>query len=76
MKHLKYCPKCGQETLIFDGEKKFSCSQCDFVMYQNIAAAVAVLIRICTSTHIPEMLIINLKKIGLTIVTGKHQALS
>ena len=45
MKHLKYCPKCGQETLIFDGEKKFSCSQCDFVMYQNIAAAVAVLIR-------------------------------
>ena len=45
MKHLKYCPKCGQETLIFDGEKKFSCSQCDFVMYHNCAAAVAVLIR-------------------------------
>lgn len=45
MKHLKFCPKCGNDSLIFDGEKKFSCSHCDFVMYHNCAAAVAVVIR-------------------------------
>ena len=45
MKHLKFCPKCGKESLIFDGDKKFSCSQCDFVMYHNCAAAVAVVIK-------------------------------
>lgn len=45
MKHLKFCPKCGKDSLIFDGEKKFSCSHCDFVMYHNCAAAVAVVIR-------------------------------
>ncbi len=42
---LKFCPKCGQETLQFDGEKKFSCHQCNFVLYHNCAAAVAVIIR-------------------------------
>lgn len=45
MKQLKFCMKCGNETLQFDGEKKFSCAECDFVMYQNCAAAVAVIIR-------------------------------
>lgn len=45
MNHLKFCPKCGEKTLIFDGEKKFSCSNCGFVMYQNCAAAVAVVIK-------------------------------
>ena len=45
MKHLKFCPKCGNGSLVFDGEKKFSCGHCDFVMYHNCAAAVAVVIR-------------------------------
>ena len=42
---LKILPKVWSRNTDFDGEKKFSCSQCDFVMYQNIAATVAVLIR-------------------------------
>ena len=42
---LKFCPQCGQETLQFDGEKKFSCHYCNFVLYHNCAAAVAVVIR-------------------------------
>lgn len=45
MTQLKYCMKCGNESLQFDGEKKFSCTKCDFVMFQNCAAAVAVIIR-------------------------------
>lgn len=45
MKLLKYCPKCGRETICFSEEKKFSCSACDFVLYHNCAAAVAVVIR-------------------------------
>ena len=45
MKELKYCPNCGHKTLIWNHISKLSCSNCNFVMYQNVAAAVAVLIR-------------------------------
>ena len=46
MNELNFCPKCGHETLIWDQEKKWSCSQCNFVLYHNVAGAVAVLITI------------------------------
>lgn len=45
MSDLKYCPKCGNETLNWEGEKKWSCSNCDYVLFHNIAGAVAVIIR-------------------------------
>ena len=45
MNLLKFCPKCGRETLIWDGEKKWSCSNCDYVLFHNVAGAVAVLIK-------------------------------
>ena len=45
MSDLKYCPKCGNETLNWDGEKKWSCSNCDYVLFHNIAGAVAVIIK-------------------------------
>ena len=45
MSDLKYCPKCGNETLNWDEEKKWSCSNCDYVLFQNVAGAVAVIIK-------------------------------
>jgi NAD+ diphosphatase len=45
MKLLKYCPSCGKETLHWDGEKKWSCPECSFSLYNNVAGAVAVVIR-------------------------------
>lgn len=45
MKHFKFCPQCGQETLLWDDEKKWSCSSCDFLLFHNCAGAVAVIIR-------------------------------
>jgi len=45
MKLLKYCPSCGKESLHWDGEKKWSCPECDFRLYSNVAGAVAVVIR-------------------------------
>ena len=45
MNDLKFCPKCGNETLIWDGEKKWSCSHCDYVLFHNVAGAVAVVIK-------------------------------
>lgn len=45
MKLLKYCPSCGNDTLHWDGEKKWSCPQCNFNLYNNVAGAVAVVIR-------------------------------
>ncbi|MFY1047912.1 NUDIX hydrolase [Chryseobacterium sp. GP-SGM7] len=45
MKILKFCPNCGNETLNWDGEKKWSCPKCSFNLYNNVAGAVAVVIR-------------------------------
>ena len=45
MNNLKFCPKCGTERLQWDGEKKWSCSNCDYVLFHNVAGAVAVLIK-------------------------------
>lgn len=45
MKLLKYCPNCGQDSLNWDGEKKWSCMRCHFTLYHNVAGAVAVVIR-------------------------------
>lgn len=45
MKILKYCPNCGKESLQWDGEKKWSCPLCNFTLYNNVAGAVAVVIR-------------------------------
>lgn len=45
MKILKFCPNCGKESLNWDGEKKWSCPNCNFNLYNNVAGAVAVVIR-------------------------------
>lgn len=45
MKILKFCPNCGRESLQWDGEKKWSCLNCNFTLYNNVAGAVAVVIR-------------------------------
>ena len=45
MEELKFCPKCGHKTLQWNGEKKWSCSDCDYVLFHNVAGAVAVVIR-------------------------------
>lgn len=45
MKILKFCPNCGRESLQWDGEKKWSCPNCNFTLYNNVAGAVAVVIR-------------------------------
>ena len=45
MSDLKFCPKCGKPSLQWDGEKKWSCSSCDYVLFHNVAGAVAVVIK-------------------------------
>jgi mutator protein MutT len=38
------CPQCGSESLVWPSPKNFSCTACGFMLYLNIAAAVAVII--------------------------------
>lgn len=45
MEYLKFCPKCGNESLNWDGEKKWNCKVCDYVIFHNVAGAVAVVIK-------------------------------
>lgn len=44
MNTLKYCPDCGKPNLQWSEDKKWICTSCDFVLYHNVAAAVAVII--------------------------------
>ena len=38
------CPACGSSDIVFDKNKKFSCGQCAFTYYHNVAAAVAAIL--------------------------------
>ena len=44
MNELDFCPKCSSKSLKWLENKKWSCTKCDFVLYHNCAAAVAVLV--------------------------------
>ncbi|MEM9216468.1 MAG: NUDIX domain-containing protein [Cyanobacteria bacterium P01_F01_bin.150] len=41
---IQYCPACGQKSFNANSAKSFLCSQCDFLLYLNAAAAVAAII--------------------------------
>ena len=43
MNEMIFCPSCGHESLQWNGEK-WSCPDCGFVLYNNVAAAVAVVV--------------------------------
>lgn len=45
MKKLPYCPQCGKLSLRFEDAKKWTCTACGFVLYNNCAAAVAVVLQ-------------------------------
>ena len=41
---ISRCPQCGSTSLLWPSQKNFSCVDCGFVLYLNVAAAVAVII--------------------------------
>jgi len=41
---IVHCPKCGGRSLSWSTPKNFTCSDCGFELYLNIAAAAAVII--------------------------------
>ena len=45
MLKLDYCPQCGAPNLEWQEEKKWHCQACDFVLYHNVASAVAVVVQ-------------------------------
>ena len=40
---ITHCPQCGSQALSWPSPKHFTCADCGFVLYLNIAAAVAVI---------------------------------
>ena len=40
---FKFCPNCASKNFTYYNNFKFYCNDCDFVLYHNIAAAVAVI---------------------------------
>lgn len=39
---FKFCPNCGSQEFDYSNNFKFNCHTCDFILYHNIAAAVAI----------------------------------
>jgi len=42
---FNFCPNCGSQNITFDRPQKMKCNDCDFIYYQNNAAAVAVILK-------------------------------
>jgi ADP-ribose pyrophosphatase YjhB (NUDIX family) len=41
---LRFCPDCGEPAFRAESDKSWRCASCDFLLYQNTAAAVAAII--------------------------------
>jgi ADP-ribose pyrophosphatase YjhB (NUDIX family) len=46
MKNLPFCPSCGRQTLTYENNHYWRCSECGLKLYNNIAAAVGLIISI------------------------------
>lgn len=44
MKTLNFCPNCGKTTLKYINNRKWECNNCSFSLYNNVAAAVGLII--------------------------------
>ena len=36
---FNYCPSCGSRGIVFDGIKEFTCADCEFTYFHNVATA-------------------------------------
>lgn len=44
MKIFNCCPACGSSDIVFEDNKKFSCRECAFTYFHNVAAAAGVIL--------------------------------
>lgn len=59
MKDLEYCPSCGQKTLKYINNRKWACSNCSLSLYNNVAAAVGLVIILKNKNNINQVLLIK-----------------
>lgn len=43
MSYFKFCPNCASQNIEFENHRRFECFDCGMVYFQNVAAAVAVI---------------------------------
>lgn len=44
MSYFKFCPNCASQNIEFENHRRFECFDCGMVYFQNVAAAVAVIL--------------------------------
>ena len=42
--NFKFCPKCGSKNISYLNDRKWACADCSFKLYNNVAAAVGLII--------------------------------
>ncbi len=57
MKDLSFCPSCGEKTLKYIDNKKWICTKCKLSLYNNVAAAVGLIILIKNNNNTKILLI-------------------
>lgn len=57
MKNLSFCPNCGKQTLKYIDNKKWICSSCNLSLYNNVAAAVGLIIIVKDNSNNKVLLI-------------------
>ncbi len=45
MKNFNFCPHCSSQNFNIANQHRFSCEDCGFIYYHNVASAVAVIIK-------------------------------
>lgn len=41
---FQFCPRCGRQTVRYTDRRKWFCAECNFTLYNNVAAAVGLVI--------------------------------
>lgn len=59
MKELNYCPNCGEKTLKYINNRKWSCNNCKLSLYNNVAAAVGLIIILKDDNNNSKILLIK-----------------
>lgn len=68
--NFTFCPECGKKTITYKNKRKWQCENCGFDLYNNVAAAVGIIISDYTNNILFEIRAKNPRKGFLALPGG------